>query len=345
MSSSGGPGDAFSFRLVVLGSGKVGKTSIISRLLYNSFPDKYTETVEDLHSRTFKRDGRSCEVSVLDTAGELQFPAMRRLSISSAHGFLLIYEVTQPNSLELLKHTITEIQQERGEDLKLLPTVLVGNKIDQEIWHEILKEDVEQYLRDTGLDWPVVEVSAKWNLHMDQLLSVMFAQWRPTYPPHPSPISPTNPNSRSGLSIPPSIALHSPSHGPETRDTDDDLKLCRTVSMKNPSELKDASSFNKPPKKNSKHNRGSGPIEADTGEKSSAVRSLSMYGRRLSTSLYRRRGGSKSPTPTLASDSEESSRSGSRHASTGSVKYSAGSGTIPASPGGSGSGADSCKVM
>ena len=58
-----------------------------------------------------KRDGRSCEVSVLDTAGELQFPAMRRLSISSAHGFLLIYEVTQPNSLELLKHTITEIQQ------------------------------------------------------------------------------------------------------------------------------------------------------------------------------------------------------------------------------------------
>ena len=107
------------------------------------------------------------------------------------------------------------------------------------------------FFRDTGLDWPVVEVSAKWNLHMDQLLSVMFAQWRPTYPPHPSPISPTNPNSRSGLSIPPSIALHSPSHGPETRDTDDDLKLCRTVSMKNPSELKDASSFNKPPKKNS----------------------------------------------------------------------------------------------
>ena len=36
---------------------------------------------------------------------------MRRLSISCALGFLLIYEVTQPNSLELLKHTITEIQQ------------------------------------------------------------------------------------------------------------------------------------------------------------------------------------------------------------------------------------------
>ena len=46
--------DTYTFRLVVLGAGRVGKTSIISRLLYDSFPEKYVETVEDLHNRNYK---------------------------------------------------------------------------------------------------------------------------------------------------------------------------------------------------------------------------------------------------------------------------------------------------
>lgn len=42
------------YRLVVLGSGKVGKTAIIRRFLYGDFAEKYKETVEDLHTKDFK---------------------------------------------------------------------------------------------------------------------------------------------------------------------------------------------------------------------------------------------------------------------------------------------------
>lgn len=42
------------YRLVVLGSAKVGKTNIIRRYLYNEFSSKYKETIEDLHSREFR---------------------------------------------------------------------------------------------------------------------------------------------------------------------------------------------------------------------------------------------------------------------------------------------------
>ncbi|VIO86390.1 Uncharacterized protein BM_BM2190 [Brugia malayi] len=41
------------FRIVVLGPGKVGKTSIIRRYLHGTFDEKYRETVEDLYSRDF----------------------------------------------------------------------------------------------------------------------------------------------------------------------------------------------------------------------------------------------------------------------------------------------------
>jgi GTPase SAR1 family protein len=41
------------FRLVVLGSAKCGKSSIIRRFLYNEYRDAYRETVEDLLSKNF----------------------------------------------------------------------------------------------------------------------------------------------------------------------------------------------------------------------------------------------------------------------------------------------------
>ncbi|CAJ0558048.1 unnamed protein product, partial [Mesorhabditis spiculigera] len=42
------------YRLVVLGSAKVGKTSLIRQYLYHEFSEKYKETIEDLHSRQFR---------------------------------------------------------------------------------------------------------------------------------------------------------------------------------------------------------------------------------------------------------------------------------------------------
>lgn len=42
------------YRLVVLGSAKVGKTSLIQQYLHTQFSDKYKETIEDLHSKRFR---------------------------------------------------------------------------------------------------------------------------------------------------------------------------------------------------------------------------------------------------------------------------------------------------
>lgn len=41
-------------RLVVLGSSRVGKTSIIRQFLNKEFSEKYKETVEDIYSKRIK---------------------------------------------------------------------------------------------------------------------------------------------------------------------------------------------------------------------------------------------------------------------------------------------------
>ena len=63
------------YRLVVLGSGRVGKSSIIRRLLKDEFVEGYKATVEDLHCRDYDIDGTTIKVDILDTAGNLEFPA------------------------------------------------------------------------------------------------------------------------------------------------------------------------------------------------------------------------------------------------------------------------------
>ena len=57
------------YRLVVLGSGRVGKSSIIRRLLKDEFVEEYKATVEDLHCREYDIDGTTIKVDILDTAG------------------------------------------------------------------------------------------------------------------------------------------------------------------------------------------------------------------------------------------------------------------------------------
>ena len=49
-------------RLVVLGAGRVGKSSIIGRFLTGRFMENYKPTVEDLHCRTFHVDGSAIQV-------------------------------------------------------------------------------------------------------------------------------------------------------------------------------------------------------------------------------------------------------------------------------------------
>ena len=70
-----------SYRMVVLGASRVGKSSIVSRFLNGRFDDQYTPTIEDFHRKVYNIRGDMYQLDILDTSGNHPFPAMRRLSI------------------------------------------------------------------------------------------------------------------------------------------------------------------------------------------------------------------------------------------------------------------------
>lgn len=49
-------------RVVVLGTGKVGKTCILRRFLFNTYNEDYKETVEDLYCRDYNVRGSCMKV-------------------------------------------------------------------------------------------------------------------------------------------------------------------------------------------------------------------------------------------------------------------------------------------
>ncbi|XP_069917840.1 dexamethasone-induced Ras-related protein 1 isoform X2 [Oryctolagus cuniculus] len=78
------------YRMVVLGSSKVGKTAIVSRFLTGRFEDAYTPTIEDFHRKFYSIRGELYQLDILDTSGNHPFPAMRRLSILTDPGHQVV---------------------------------------------------------------------------------------------------------------------------------------------------------------------------------------------------------------------------------------------------------------
>lgn len=62
----------------------------------------------------------------MDTSGDQQFPAMRRLSIATAHAFLLVYAATSAPSFLSVKKCFEEIREQRADyQVSFCCTVLI----------------------------------------------------------------------------------------------------------------------------------------------------------------------------------------------------------------------------
>ncbi|XP_066913725.1 GTP-binding protein Di-Ras2-like isoform X2 [Clytia hemisphaerica] len=150
-------------KLVMFGSGGVGKTSLVHRFLFNKFDSAYTATVEDDYREVITYNKHIVDVTVLDTSGSFQFPAMRRHAIQHGHGFIIVYAVDNPNSLEEAKRLYNEVITCKND--VDCPIVLVGNKIDKSPLgnRKVSREQVNKILLNDSMNVEHIETSAKIN--------------------------------------------------------------------------------------------------------------------------------------------------------------------------------------
>lgn len=151
--------------MVVLGAGGVGKSSVTVQFVQGVYVESYDPTIEDSYRKQIEIDGRACDLEILDTAGVAQFTAMRELYIKSGKGFLLVYSVTDENSLKELLALREQVL--RIKDSDNVPMVLIGNKCDLDDDRVLSIEDGIKVSQDWGMV-PFYETSAMYKTNVDE---------------------------------------------------------------------------------------------------------------------------------------------------------------------------------
>eukprot|EP00123_Amoebidium_parasiticum_P000667 comp11533_c0_seq1/m.5990 comp11533_c0_seq1/g.5990 ORF comp11533_c0_seq1/g.5990 comp11533_c0_seq1/m.5990 type:complete len:184 (-) comp11533_c0_seq1:472-1023(-) len=160
------------YKLVVLGSGGVGKSALTVQFVQGIFVEKYDPTIEDSYRKQVEVDQQQCMLEILDTAGTEQFTAMRDLYMKNGQGFALVYSITAQstfNDLEDLREQILRVK-----DMENVPMVLCGNKCDLED-ERVIGKDVGNG-RARQWNCAFLECSAKSKVNVAEIFYTLVRQ-------------------------------------------------------------------------------------------------------------------------------------------------------------------------
>ncbi|XP_023244435.1 ras-related protein Rap-1b-like [Centruroides sculpturatus] len=177
-------------KVVVLGAGGVGKTSLVVQFLEGFFSYTYKPTVEDCYRHTIQMpDGVFHTMEILDTAGSHHFPAMRELSIRSGRGFVIVFSVDGLQSFHEAVQLYELVSKIRGTQV---PVILVGNKSDLVEERTVTQEMVQQ-ITEMFQNCRYIETSAKYNINVNELFVQLLQQIQELEQP-PAPDSSRRPS-------------------------------------------------------------------------------------------------------------------------------------------------------
>jgi len=163
------------YKLVVLGSGGVGKSALTVQFVQGIFVEKYDPTIEDSYRKQVEVDGHQCMLEILDTAGTEQFTAMRDLYMKNGQGFILVYSIIAQSTFNDLPDLREQILRVKDLEPNMVPMILVGNKCDLEDQRVITKEDGQQVAAKWG-GTSFIESSAKTKTNIDAIFDNIIRQ-------------------------------------------------------------------------------------------------------------------------------------------------------------------------
>merc|ERR1719362_2700444 len=145
------------YKLVFLGEQAVGKTSVITRFMYDTFDNNYQATIGiDFLSKTMYLEDRTVRLQLWDTAGQERFRSLIPSYIRDSSGAIVVYDITDRRSFLNTAKWIEDVRSERGSDVVI---VLVGNKKDLSDRRQVSSEEGEEKAKENGVMF--IETSAK----------------------------------------------------------------------------------------------------------------------------------------------------------------------------------------
>ncbi|KAJ0183876.1 hypothetical protein K1T71_000299 [Dendrolimus kikuchii] len=162
---SSAAGGTHHLKVVLLGEGCVGKTSLLMRYIEDKFNDKHLTTLQATFlNKRLNINGKRINLSIWDTAGQEKFHALGPIYYRNSNGAILVYDITDEDSFGKVKNWVKELKKMLGSDILL---AIAGNKIDLEHERTVVLEEAESYASTVGAKH--YYTSAKLNQGVEEL--------------------------------------------------------------------------------------------------------------------------------------------------------------------------------
>lgn len=114
-------------KIVIVGDGGCGKTSLLMVYAKGDFPEKYAPSVFEKYVTTISLGGKEIKLNLYDTAGQEDYDRLRPLSYQEANLVLICFDVTNPTSFE---NVLIKWFPEVRHFCRDIPVILIGCKTD-----------------------------------------------------------------------------------------------------------------------------------------------------------------------------------------------------------------------
>ncbi|RXG51800.1 Ras-related protein Rab-22A [Armadillidium vulgare] len=160
-------------KIIVIGPHSVGKTSIVERYQTKIFTPQKSCTVGASFSHIqMMINDQKVKMQVWDTAGQERFRSMAPMYYRGANGALLVFDLTDAESLNELKEWSRDLLSIINPDSLVL--VVAGNKCDDDVNRKIRDKDARDFAKD--LEAKYFETSAMKNICIDEVFEYLGSE-------------------------------------------------------------------------------------------------------------------------------------------------------------------------
>lgn len=116
-------------KIIVLGDTNTGKSSLVHRFCFASYPNVSKTIAIDCTSRILKFNKKLYKIQFWDVAGGPQWQPLYPKYIKNANIAVIVYDVTDCKSFENTEKWIKLVRKSKGSSF---PIIIIANKIDKQ---------------------------------------------------------------------------------------------------------------------------------------------------------------------------------------------------------------------
>ncbi len=159
------------FKVVIAGAKNTGKTSLLRRYCTGKFDKSTLSTIGvDFETKKVIVDDTEILLNIWDFAGERKFRLLFPSYVSGASGAVMLYDITNKDSLADLHRWIKIIESVSQPPRTKL---LVENKIDLEAQRVITREDGEELFKQQRFQGKILGTSAKTGENVEEVFQML----------------------------------------------------------------------------------------------------------------------------------------------------------------------------